>query len=151
MSSLIEELNEIKLNELSYRELFDDNIFNFFVSQNFGFEIDPFNKKAQNSFHFCSIFFKTPSDHDEKINNISELEPNDIDNYISFDINLNYLSYLLINYAKTNGNPIFILFDDLNFSASKSMCRLNDYIKFTYSDDSINENLDLNIEYLKIN
>ena len=151
MQSLIEELNEIKLNELSYRELFDDNILNIFVSQNLGFEIDPFNKKAQNNFHFCSIFFKTPTDHDERINNISELNTNDIDNYISFDINLNYLSYLLINYAKTNGNPIFILFDDLNFSASKSMCRLNDYIKFTYSDDSINENLDLNIEYLKIN
>ena len=150
MASSIEELNEIQLSKLSYRELFDDNILNFLVSENFGFEIDPFNKKAEKNFHFCSIFFGIPVDHNDNLSNIIELDPNDIDNYISFDIELNYLSYLLMIYAKTNGNPIFILFNDLNFSASKSMCRFNDYINFTYSDNSIKENINLSIDYLKI-
>lgn len=133
---LIEQLNEIKVNELTYKNFFDDNILTLFIPKGNKLVIDPFNLKNQQTIHFSSFYFNQPEDHNEKIN-INELSQNNIANYISFDIKLNYLSYLLINFMKINGNYIFILINDLSFSISKSICRLNDYTNFTYSDDSI--------------
>ena len=147
---LIEKLNEIKVNELSYKNFFDDNIFTLFIPKGNQVFLDPFNLKGQQTIHFSSFFLNSPEDRNEKINDISKLSPDIIENYLSFDIKLNYLSYLLLNFMKTNGNFIFIIFSDLTFSASKSTCRLNDYTNFTYSDDSINENKDLTLNYLKI-
>ena len=146
---LIEQLNEIKVNELTYKNFFDDNILTLFIPKGKELIIDPFNLKNQQTIHFSSFYFNQPEDHNEKIN-INELSQNNIANYISFDIKLNYLSYLLINFMKINGNYIFILINDLSFSASKSICRLNDYTNFTYSDDSINEYKHLDFDFLEI-
>ena len=146
---LIEQLNEIKVNELTYKNFFDDNILTLFIPKGKELIIDPFNLKNQQTIHFSSFYFNQPEDHNEKIN-INGLSQNNIANYISFDIKLNYLSYLLINFMKINGNYIFILINDLSFSASKSICRLNDYTNFTYSDDSINEYKHLDFDFLEI-
>ena len=146
---LIEQLNEIKVNELTYKNFFDDNILTLFIPKGKELIIDPFNLKNQQTIHFSSFYFKQPEDHNEKIN-INELSQNNIANYISFDIKLNNLSYLLINFMKINGNYIFILINDLSFSISKSICRLNDYTNFTYSDDSINEYKHLDFDFLEI-
>ena len=146
---LIEQLNEIKVNELTYKNFFDDNILTLFIPKGKELIIDPFNLKNQQTIHFSSFYFNQPEDHNEKIN-INELSQNNIANYISFDIKLNYLSYLLINFMKINGNYIFILINDLSFSISKSICRLNDYTNFTYSDDSINEYKHLDFDFLEI-
>ena len=146
---LIEQLNEIKVNELTYKNFFDDNILTLFIPKGNKLVIDPFNLKNQQTIHFSSFYFNQPEDHNEKIN-INELSQNNIANYISFDIKLNYLSYLLINFMKINGNYIFILINDLSFSISKSICRLNDYTNFTYSDDSINEYIHLDFDFLEI-
>ena len=146
---LIEQLNEIKVNELTYKNFFDDNILTLFIPKGNKLVLDPFNLKNQQTIHFSSFYFNQPEDHNEKIN-INELSQNNIANYISFDIKLNYLSYLLINFMKINGNYIFILINDLSFSISKSICRLNDYTNFTYSDDSINEYKHLDFDFLEI-
>ena len=146
---LIEQLNEIKVNELTYKNFFDDNILTLFIPKGNKLVLDPFNLKNQQTIHFSSFYFNQPEDHNEKIN-INELSQNNIANYISFDIKLNYLSYLLINFMKINGNYIFILINDLSFSASKSICRLNDYTNFTYSDDSMNEYKHLDFDFLEI-
>ena len=151
-ASLIEELNEIKINDLSYKQFFDDNIFTLFVPKGSQIYIDPFYKNGQQTIHFASIFFTKPEKHEEKINmdNFTYASMN-IGNYITFDIKPNYLAYLLINFMKVNGNFIFILVNELIFSTSKSICRLNDYTNYTYSDESINKNEYLTAEYLKIN
>ena len=146
---LIEQLNEIKVNELTYKNFFDDNILTLFIPKGNKLVIDPFNLKNQQTIHFSSFYFNQPEDHNEKIN-INGLSQNNIANYISFDIKLNYLSYLLINFMKINGNYIFILINDLSFSISKSICRLKDYTNFTYSDDSINEYKHLDFDFLEI-
>ena len=67
-ASLIEELNEIKINDLSYKQFFDDNIFTLFVPKGSQIYIDPFYKNGQQTIHFASIFFTKPEKHEEKIN-----------------------------------------------------------------------------------
>ena len=148
---LIEELNDIKINDLSYKDFFDNNILTLFIPKGNSLFIDPFYKSDQQTIHFASLFLDEQIDHNEKIDNLNFLKFQDIENYISFDIKMNYLSYLLLNFMKTNGNFVFVLVNDLSFSASKSICRLNDYNNYTYSDDSINVNLNLTVDYLDIN
>ena len=146
---LIEKLNEIKIEDFTYKEFFDDNLIMLFVPEGSPIYIDPFSKIEKQTFHFGSFLFKD-NYQNNKIS-IEELNSKNIKNYISFDLKFNYLSFLLLNFIKVNGNYIFILDNELTFSATKSICRFNDYINFTYSDNSLNENLDLNVDFLKMN
>ena len=145
---LIETLNEIKIEDFTYKEFFNDNLIMLFAPEGYPIYIDPFSKIDKRTLHFGSFLFKD-NYQNNKIS-IEELNSTFINNYMSFDLKFNYLSYLLLNFIKVNGNYIFILDNGLSFSASKSICRFNDYINFTYSDDSLNEKLDLNVDFLKM-
>ena len=147
---LIQELNEIKVEELTYKEFFDNNLITLFVPKGNPIFIDPYSKNAQQTFHFASLLFNDKPNHMTKKIVINELSSQNIENYISFDIKLNYLSFIILNYIKNDGNLFFIFGNDLSFSASKSICRLNDYTNFSYSDNSLNENKVLTGEYLEI-
>ena len=146
----IGELNGINVNELSYKEFFDNNIFTLYLPKGNQIVIDPYYKNDQQTIKFGSLYFEIPINHEEKIKNYGQLNSLNIDNYMNFDIKLDYLSYLSINFMKTNGNFIYIVFNDFSFSASKSICKLNDFNNYIYSDDSINGNFKLDFDYLKI-
>ena len=147
---LIQKLNEIKVEELTYKQFFDNNLITLFVPKGNPIFIDPYSKNDQQTFHFASLLFNDEPNHTTKKIVINELSSQNIENYISFDIKLNYLSFIILNYIKNDGNLFFIFGNDLSFSASKSICRLNDYTNFSYSDNSLNENKVLTGEYLEI-
>ena len=145
---LIEELNEIKIEDLTYKQFFDENIIILFLQKVNSLVIDPFNDNGEQNFYFASILFNEDLEA-EKVD-ITKLDSNKIKNYITFDIKLNILSYLILYFIKLHGNYIFTLGNDRISSSSKSICRLNDYFNNIYSDESINGNLNLTIDYLNI-
>ena len=147
--SSIEKLNNIIIKNLTYKEFFDDNIITLFAPKGSQLIFDPYNNYGQQTFHFASILFNNTA-HNIKID-LNDLCFKNIDNYISFDIKFNYLSYLTLNFIKNNGNFVFLFDKKLSFSASRSICRLNDYTNFSYSDNSIKESLNLTVYYLQIN
>ena len=147
--SSIEKLNNIIIQNLTYKEFFDDNIITLFAPKGSQLIFDPYNNYGQQTFHFASILFNNTA-HNIKID-LNDLCFKNIDNYISFDIKFNYLSYLTLNFIKNNGNFVFLFDKKLSFSASRSICRLNDYTNFSYSDNSIKESLNLTVYYLQIN
>ena len=147
--SSIEKLNNIIIENLTYKEFFDDNIITLFAPKGSQLIFDPYNNYGQQTFHFASILFNNTA-HNIKID-LNDLCFKNIDNYISFDIKFNYLSYLTLNFIKNNGNFVFLFDKKLSFSASRSICRLNDYTNFSYSDNSIKESFDLTEYYLQIN
>ena len=147
--SSIEKLNNIIIENLTYKEFFDDNIITLFAPKGSQLIFDPYNNYGQQTFHFASILFNNTA-HNIKID-LNDLCFKNIDNYISFDIKFNYLSYLTLNFIKNNGNFVFLFDKKLSFSASSSICRLNDYTNFSYSDNSIKESLNLTVYYLQIN
>ena len=147
--SSIEKLNNIIIENLTYKEFFDDNIITLFAPKGSQLIFDPYNNYGQQTFHFASILFNNTA-HNIKID-LNDLCFKNIDNYISFDIKFNYLSYLTLNFIKNNGNLVFLFDKKLSFSASRSICRLNDYTNFSYSDNSIKESLNLTVYYLQIN
>ena len=147
--SSIEKLNNIIIENLTYKEFFDDNIITLFAPKGSQLIFDPYNNYGQQTFHFASILFNNTA-HNIKID-LNDLCFKNIDNYISFDIKFNYLSYLTLNFIKNNGNFVFLFDKKLSFSASRSICRLNDYTNFSYSDNSIKESLNLTVYYLQIN
>lgn len=147
--SSIEKLNNIIIQNLTYMEFFDDNIITLFAPKGSQLIFDPYNNYGQQTFHFASILFNNTA-HNIKID-LNDLCFKNIDNYISFDIKFNYLSYLTLNFIKNNGNFVFLFDKKLSFSASRSICRLNDYTNFSYSDNSIKESLNLTVYYLQIN
>ena len=147
--SSIEKLNNIIIKNLTYKEFFDDNIITLFAPKGSQLIFDPYNNYGQQTFHFASILFNNTA-HNIKID-LNDLCFKNIDNYISFDIKFNYLSYLTLNFIKNNGNFVFLFDKKLSFSASRSICRLNDYTNFSYSDNSIKESFDLTEYYLQIN
>ena len=147
--SSIEKLNNIIIENLTYKEFFDDNIITLFAPKGSQLIFDPYNNYGQQTFHFASILFNNTA-HNIKID-LNDLCFKNIDNYISFDIKFNYLSYLTLNFIKNNGNFVFLFDTKLSFSASRSICRLNDYTNFSYSDNSIKESLNLTVYYLQIN
>ena len=147
--NIIGKLNGINVNELSYKEFFDNNIFTLYIPRGNTLRIDPYYNNEQQTIKFGSLFFDNIN-HEDNINNYLQINRQNINNYINFDIKLDYLSYLSINFMKTNGNFIFIVFNDFSFSASKSICKLNDFNNYIYSDDSINGNFNLDFNFLKI-
>ena len=146
----IGKLNGINVNELSYKAFFDNNIFTLYIPRGNSLRIDPYYNNEQQTIKFGSLYFNAPINHEDKIVNYSLIQPGSIDNYINFDIKLDYLSYLSINFMKTYGNFIFIVFNDFSFSASISICKLSDFNNYIYSDDSIKGNFNLDFDYLKI-
>ena len=145
----IEKLNNLKISETTYNIFFYQNIFFLFAPEGQKYVLDPFNKINQQSFHFSSFNFK--NDQNEKINDINEINQDNLVNYLSLDIKLNSLHFMVLNFINMNGNFLYILGHDLSFSACKSICKLNDYWNEIYSDNSINDNLILDPFYLKLN
>ena len=77
--------------------------------------------------------------------------PDNLINYLSFYMRINYLVFFILNFIQRNGG-IFLLIigDDLTYTASKSICNVINYTNFTYSDDSINHNINFTVDYLAV-
>ena len=144
----IESLNHIKVSELTYNDFF--NLNTFIISPSFAnrITIDPFFKSLSVTFHFGSYQFK--QNDNEKVN-IDKLNLDNLENYMSFDMKTDYLSVFSLNFIERNGAVfVFIITDDFQYTESKSMCKLVDFTNYTYSDESIHNNLNFTIELLSI-
>ena len=148
---LIEDLNKIKIDELTNEKFFKQNIFTLFHEAALEKFIDPFYKNFQQIFHFGSFLFDKEKFNDNDIVNISNIMYSNLENYVSFDMNLDSLSFFTLNFIQRNGAVlIFLIGNDFLFTASESVCRLGDFYNFTYSDYSINNNLSFSIKYLSM-
>ena len=148
---LIEDLNKIKIDELTNEKFFKQNIFTLFHEAALEKFIDPFYKNFQQIFHFGSFLFDKEKFNDNDIVNISNIMYSNLENYLSFDMNLDSLSFFTLNFIQRNGAVlIFLIGNDFLFTASESVCRLGDFYNFTYSDYSINNNLSFSIKYLSM-
>ena len=57
-------------------------------------------------------------------------------------MNLDSLSFFSLNFIQRNGAVlIFLVGNDFRFTASESVCQLGNFYNFTYSDNSINNNI----------
>jgi hypothetical protein len=100
------------------------------------------------TFHFGSYQFK--QNDNEKVN-IDKLNLDNLENYMSFDMKTDYLSIFSLNFIERNGAVfVFIITDDFQYTESKSMCKLVGFTNYTYSDESIHNNLNFTIELLSI-
>lgn len=64
---------------------------------------------------------------------------------------INYLSFFILNFIQRNGGVfVVIIGDELNYTASQSICNVVNYTEYTYSDISINSNLNYTVELLGI-
>ena len=146
---LIENLNKIKVNEITNEKFFKENIFTLFHEVNLGKFIDPFYKSFQQIFHFGSFLFDQKKFNDNDNVSISNIIYNNLENYLSFDMNLDSLSFFSLNFIQRNGAVlIFLVGNDFRFTASESVCQLGNFYNFTYSDNSINNNLSFSINNL---
>ena len=149
---LIESLNKIKIDEITNEKFFKENIFTLFHEVIKGKFIDPFYKNFQQIFHFGSFLFEKEKLNDIDNVSISNIIYSNLENYLSFDMNLDSLSFFSLNFIQRNGAVlVFLIGNDFNFTASESVCRLGDFYNFTYSDYSLNNNLSFSIKYLSLN
>ena len=149
---LIESLNKIKIDEITNEKFFKENIFTLFHEVIKGKFIDPFYKNFQQIFHFGSFLFDKEQFNDNDNVSISNIIYSNLENYLSFDMNLDSLSFFSLNFIQRNGAVlVFLIGNDFNFTASESVCRLGDFYNFTYSDYSLNNNLSFSIKYLSLN
>lgn len=148
---LTENLNKIKINELTNEQFFKQNIFTLFHEIILGEFIDPFYKNFQQIIHFASFLFDKEKFNDNDYVNSSIITYNNLENYLSFDMNLDSLSLFSLNFIQRNGAVlVFLIANDFSFTASESVCRLADFFNFTYSDYSINNNFSFSIKYLSL-
>ena len=64
---------------------------------------------------------------------------------------INYLAFFILNFIQRNGGVfVVIIGDELNYTASQSICNVVNYTEYTYSDTSINSNLNYTVELLGI-
>ena len=148
---LIEKLNEIKINEVTNKEFFKENIFAIFPIFALSIFIDPFYKILSRTFHFGSFQFNQNELEDNEKVDLTKIKLDNLENYLSLDIKVDYLSILSLNFIERNGVVfIFIITNDFQYTASKSICKLVDLTNYTYSDKSINENLNFTVELLGI-
>jgi hypothetical protein len=146
---LIESLNNIKIGELTNEQFFKQNIFTIFHEVSVGKFIDPFYKNFQQIVHFGSFLFDKEKFNDNENVSISNIMYSNLENYLSFDMNLDSLSFFSLNFVQRNGAVlIFLIGYNFAFTASESICRLGDFYNFTYSDYSINNNISFSIKYL---
>ena len=149
--TLIQNLNDIKINELTNFNFFKENIYTVFPSFGYGIFIDPYYKQLSRTFHFSSFQFnKNQLKPDEKVN-LAKINFENLDNYLSLDMKVDYLSIFSLNFIERNGVVfIYIVTNDFVYTASKSICRLVDFTNYTYSDYSIKNKLNFSVELLGI-
>ena len=149
--SLIEELNEIKVNQITNYDFFKKNA--FVVSPSFEKKllIDPLNSRLEQFFQFGSFFFSENNVKDNENFDINKINKDNLLNYLSFCLRINDLAYYILNFIQRNGGIfVIIINNDLNSVASKSICNVVNYTNLTYSDYTINNNLTFTLDYLGI-
>ena len=147
----IERLNQIKLNEITNYDFFNQTTLIVLPSYVNKLPIDPFYKNLSMTFHFGSFLFNNSIFKDNETVNISKININNLNNYISFDMKEDYISLFSLNFIERNGAVfIFIVADNFQSTESKSMCKLVDYANYTYSDKSFNNNLNFTVNLLGI-
>ena len=148
----IEELNDLKINDLTNQYFFKDNIFSVFPSFKPFKIIDPFNKFGGETFHFCSFLFDEEEVNDNDKVDINKTNIENLKNFISFNMNINSLSFFSLNFIQRNGAVfIYILGSNFKYTISKTACRLSNFNNFIYSDESIKNSLNFSIKYLGLN
>ena len=148
---LIEKLNEIKINKITNYKCFKENIYTIFPSFSLGLFIDPYYKNSSRTFHFGSFQFNKDQIDDNENVNLSKIKLENLENYLTFDMKVDYLSIFSLNFIERNGVVlIYIITNDFKYTASKSICRLTDFINYTYSENSINNNLNFSVGLLGI-
>ena len=149
--NVIEELNTIKVNETTNYHLFKENTYIVSPSYKLRLLIDPLNKQLEHFFHFSSFLFDDDKLKDNEKVNINNLISNNLKNYLSFTMKINYLVFFILNFIQRNeGIFIVIAGDDLSYIVGKSICNVINYTNFSYSDYSINNNLNITVEYLAV-
>ena len=148
---IIENLNQLNVEEISNYQIFEENTYTIFPSLSQGIIIDPFYKNLTRTFHFSSFQFnKNEFIGNDKIN-IEKIKLSNLENYLSFDIKIDYLSTLSLDFMERNGMVlIFIITSNFQYTASKSACRLVQFTNITYSDESIHNNLNFSVKLLGI-
>ena len=149
--TLIQNLNDIKIDELTNFNFFKENIYTVFPAFGYGIFIDPYDKQLSRTFHFSSFQFnKNQLKPDEKVN-LAKINFENLDNYLSLDMKVDYLSIFSLDFIERNGVVfIYIVTNDFVYTASKSICRLVDFTNYTYSDYSIKNKLNFSVELLGI-
>ena len=149
--TLIQNLNDVKINELTNLNFFKENIYTVFPAFGYGIFIDPYYKQLSRTFHFSSFQFnKNQLKPDEKVN-LAKINFENLDNYLSLDMKVDYLSIFSLDFIERNGVVfIYIVTNDFVYTASKSICRLVDFTNYTYSDYSIKNKLNFSVELLGI-
>ena len=147
----IEKLNHIKMSEITNYDFFNQTSFVVLPSYAERMAIDPFYKNLAITFHFGSFLFNNSIFRDNENVNISKITIDNLNNYISFDMKEDYITIFSLNFIERNGAVfIFIVTNDFQYTNSKSMCKLVDYANYTYSDKSINNNLNFTVNFLAI-
>ena len=141
----IEELNFIKINEITYDELFNQNTYVIVPSNTV---TTPFFNNPKKDVHFSSFLFNL--NENDKVD-INQIKIDNLNNYLSLDIELDYLSVFSFNFIFRNG-AVFIAVTglDLNFTTSKSLCKFINNINYTYSDFAIKNPLNFTYESLSL-
>ena len=141
----IEELNFIKINEVTYDEFFNQNTYIIFPSNTV---VAPFFNIPKKDVHFSSFLFNLNDDSNVDLN---QIKLDNLNNYMSLDIELDYLSLFSFNFIFRNG-AVFVAVTglDLNFTTSKSLCKFISNINYTYSDLAIENPLNFTYESLSL-
>lgn len=141
----IEELNFIKINEVTYEEFFNQNSYILFPSNTV---VVPFFNSPKKDIHFSSFLFNLNAN--DKVD-INQVKLDNLNNYLSLDIELDYLSVFSFNFIFRNG-AVFVAVTglDLNFTTSKSLCKFINNINYTYSDYSIKNPMNFTYESLSL-
>ena len=149
--NLIEKLNEIKINEITNYKCFKENTYTIFPAFSYNLFIDPYYKNLSRTFHFGSFQFNKNEFKDNENVNLAKINYENLENYLTFDMKVDYLSIFSLNFIERNGVVlIYIITNDYKSTASKSICRLTDFLNYTYSDNSMNNNLNFSVELLGI-
>ena len=147
----IEKFNEIKINEITNYKFFKQNTFVVSPSYTHKLLIDPLNKNYDHFFHFSSFLFDDNILKDNEKVNINDIIYTNLINYLNFSMKINYLAFFILNFIQRNGGVFIIIFDsDFSCVASKSICSVVNYTEFSYSDKSINNNINFTVEDLAI-
>ena len=146
IKNLIETLNSIKINDSSYDDIFRKNVYSILPSFDGNVKIDPFFNGDIKVIHFCSFLF---NQNDNDIIDLDKIKLENLKNHMSLVLKVNYLSLYSFNYVLKNGGVyVLVVEPNLNYSISKSLCKLINYTNYTYSDNSIINNLNFSFDLL---
>ncbi len=148
---VIENLNGIKINELTNYQLFRQNTFVISPSYTHKLLIYPLYRNREQFFQFASFNFDKDIVQDNEKVDLSKIVLENLNNYLTFSMKINYLAFFILNFIQRNGGVfVVIIGDELNYTASQSICNVVNYTEYTYSDISINSNLNYTVELLGI-